>query len=328
MSILRDSKKYCKPSLFLVDLRNRGDCMKKVLVTGANGFIGSSLMESFSNKGYDVEGWDIVDEVRDGYRVFNVDLSKAEVLLERLKVAQPDIVIHCAGSADVGKSVHNPSSDYQGNVTLTHNLMFALHKLHMKTTRFVFLSSAAVYGNPSSLPITENSPLNPLSPYALHKVMCEDICSYFVKNYGMDIKVARIFSAYGAGLKKQIFWDMYQKSQSTGKLEMFGTGRESRDYIHVDDVINAIHLIATNPIGDNMIFNVANGEEVTIREATELFASCAEIPLDKINFNGVVREGEPLNWRADTSRLKSLGYIKTMEMREGLHSYYKEIHKN
>ena len=293
--------------------------MKNVLITGASGFIGNKLSELFCRHGFAVLGWDRIAS-SGVFPVVCVDLGDTDAVVRQLDDFRPDIIIHCAGSADVGKSVQNPEADYHGNVTLTHNLLFAMHQLNMVKTRFVFLSSAGVYGNPVSLPITEDMPLCPMSPYAVHKVMCEDLCRYFVKNYGMDIKIARIFSAYGVGLRKQIFWDMYNKARNTGRLDMFGTGNESRDYIHVEDVIQALYLLATQP-SDEMVFNVANGEEVTIRQATELFAAFADVEQDNIAFNGVVREGDPLNWRADISRIKSLGYAKTVNMKDGLAAY-------
>lgn len=292
--------------------------MKKVLITGVKGFIGSKLYEKFTEEGFCVDGWDIFLDEKAGCK--KVDMIEMDNVLKELEVCNPDIIIHCAGSADVAKSVQNPDGDYKGNVTITHNLLFAMHQLKMKGTRFVFLSSAGVYGNPSALPITEDMVRCPMSPYALHKVMCEDLCEYFVKNYQMDIKVARVFSAYGAGLRKQIFWDMYNKYKSNGRLDMFGTGAESRDYIHVDDVVNAVYILATKD-SNQTFFNVANGEEVTIRTATELFAMHAGINGDKISFNGIVREGEPLNWRADISRISALGYQKSVKMSDGLKGY-------
>ena len=288
----------------------------KVLITGAAGFIGSKLEELFLLRGYDVIGWDRINTKN----IVSIDMTDEIAVKEMLDQSKPDLVIHCAGSADVGKSVKYPEMDFIGNVSLTHNLLFSLHKLQMNNTKFVFLSSASVYGNPKTLPITEDMPLNPLSPYALHKVMCEDICRYFYDNYNMEIKIARIFSAYGAGLRKQIFWDMYQKAERTGRLEMFGSGKESRDYIHVNDVIQSLYLIATKD-SDNMIFNVANGEETTIRKATELFADYAGIDREKIIFSGHVREGDPINWRADISRIQALGYKKSIDLEDGIKDY-------
>lgn len=289
---------------------------KKVLITGAQGFIGSKMLELFTDKGYKTFGWGRENMEN----VESLDMLDESAVITMLDQTQPDIIVHCAGAADVGKSVLYPETDYAGNVTITHNLLFALHKLHIEHTRVVFLSSAGVYGNPEKLPITEDMPVNPLSPYALHKVMCEDMCWYFVRNYGMNIKIARIFSAYGAGLRKQIFWDMYKKAKNVGKLEMFGTGQESRDYIHIDDVAQALYLLATTKSND-VVFNVANGEEVTIRQATDIFAKCSGVPTENISFNGVTREGDPLNWRADISRIKKLGYKRTVDMLDGLRQY-------
>lgn len=294
----------------------------KILITGASGFIGSKLYEKCKEEGNIVYGWDCINDNNNEAKVVN--LQNVEDICVSLYDIKPDIVIHCAGSADVSKSVMFPEKDYEGNVTLTHNLLFALHTLKMDKIRFVYLSSAGVYGNPLQLPITEETPTNPLSPYALHKVMCEKMCEYFAENYGMEIRIARIFSAYGEGLKKQIFWDMNKKLVETGKLEMFGTGNESRDYIHVDDLVNALYLIGTTTTSERYI-NVANGEEHTIRYVTEQFAERMGLEKDKILFNNVVREGDPLNWKADVTKLKSLGYSKSIEMSSGIERYCKWV---
>nr|WP_300799583.1 NAD-dependent epimerase/dehydratase family protein [uncultured Acetatifactor sp.] len=296
--------------------------MSKILITGAVGFIGSKLSEKFLENGYIVEGWDLIPGIHTRIDIKKVDMSDAAAVMKALEECHPDIIIHCAGSADVSQSVRFPELDYSGNVTSTHNILFAAHRLHLDEgqTRFVFLSSAGVYGNPVTLPITEEMKLNPLSPYALHKVMCEEMCIYFGRNYGMDIKIARIFSAYGKGLRKQIFWDMYNKFKKTGRLDMFGTGKESRDYIHVSDVVEALFILSTVQTKD-IIFNVANGEETTIEQVTKLFADYFEIEQKRITFNGIFREGDPLNWRADISRMQSLGYRKTVDMKPALKEY-------
>ena len=295
----------------------------KVLITGTSGFIGHHVALEFQRKGYDVVGWDRV-EANTGFPTMKIDMFDVEEVAKLLSFSPPDIIIHCAGLADVGKSVANPIMDYHSNVTITHDLLFTLHKLGLEKTRFVFLSSAGVYGNPVSLPITEDMLLNPLSPYAVHKVMCEDICKYFSENYKMNVKVARVFSAYGVGLKKQIFWDMYQKQKKTGQLNMFGTGNESRDFIHVDDVIQALFLLATTD-SQYVTYNVANGMEVTIKEVVKMFAEAVGIMEENITFNGVVREGDPLNWRADITRIQELGYKRTVDMQKGIEEYVKWV---
>jgi len=301
--------------------------VKKVLVTGAKGFIGSCISKYFKDEGYDVAGWDIAADDIGGIQIDEVNMLKFELVKLKLDEVNPNIIIHCAGSADVGKSVKYPNIDFENNVIATHNLFFAMQECGMSATKIIFLSSAAVYGNPSELPIREDAAMNPLSPYALHKEMGERICKYFVSNYGFDIKILRIFSAYGVGLKKQIFWDMEQKIKNTKKLEMFGTGNESRDFINIEDLIRAVYIIAVTAPKTEMLFNVANGEEVYIKDIVTYFANSYGVDSTRISFNGMAREGDPLNWRADISKLEMLGYKPKVNIEEGIARYVKWIKK-
>lgn len=302
----------------------------KVLVTGASGFIGDSICRYFYEILHeDVIGWDI-NVLERSWPIKNINLMDINTIQNGLQEINPDIIIHCAGAADVGRSIQDPVMDYESNVTITHNIFFALLKNNFTNTRVVFLSSAGVYGNPVCLPIKENSELNPLSPYALHKVMCEDVCKYFHKNFNIDVKIARVFSAYGEGLKKQIFWDMYNKGclvkeRKKQKLEMWGTGKESRDYIYIKDLIHALCLIATKSPKDEMIYNVANGEEITIKTAADVFADSFGLNKDCIEFNGKGHEGNPINWRADISKLRLLGFKRSVSFEEGVHNYVKWV---
>lgn len=300
--------------------------MKKVLVTGAAGFIGNKTALKFLEEGYEVVGIDRCENIG-LFPIYSIDMFGKNKIEDILKIEKPDIIIHCAGSANVAESVKNPDNDFAGNVVITHNLLFAMHKLEMECTRLVFLSSAAVYGNPESLPISEEMPTNPLSPYALHKVMCEDLCKYFIKNHGMDIKIARIFSAYGRGLHKQIFWDMYCKYMETNRLDMLGTGDESRDYIHVSDLVDALMILATTESTD-IVYNIANGKQTTIRSAVEMFADAMRIPEEKITFNGVSRRCDPLNWEADITKITRLGYCGKISLQQGLTDYVEWVNNN
>ena len=291
----------------------------KVLITGINGFIGNSIARRFKVEGYEVYGVDrLNDESEFQVEVFDLLHGDLEQLLVRTK---PDIIVHCAGLASVPHSVKYPEEDFHINTLLVHRLLFALKKCDMSKTSFMLLSSAAVYGQPEQLPISEDAALLPLSPYALHKKMAEEVCEYFAKNYDFDVRVPRIFSAYGPGLKKQIFWDMYHKAKESGELKMLGTGMESRDYIYIDDLVEALYLIATAPKSDNVFWNVASGEETLIKDAASLFADAFGLPRDKVSFNGTVREGDPINWRADIKRLTALGFKCETKMSDGIRKY-------
>ena len=221
---------------------------------------------------------------------------------------QPDVILHCAGSANVGASVVNPMADLDGNLHSLYQLLLAL-KSFEKRPEIIFLSSAGVYGNPRQLPVRESDVAAPMSPYGLHKHMGEELCEYYNRIHGYHIRSIRIFSAYGNGLRKQLLWDIYQKYQNTGRIELFGTGEETRDFIHVSDIMRAIDLILSYD-GPEAVINVANGEEVSIRELAEIYAEKLGAPQNIVSFNGAVKEGDPRNWRADISvlRIRSGGY--------------------
>lgn len=287
----------------------------RVLITGVNGFIGSHIAQYFIENSIEIVGWDLNVTTTQNNRQVDILKDNIKIILEK---DIPDIVIHCAGYADVGYSLKNPLLDYAGNTTSVYRLLEAIRQLKMTKTKFLFLSSAAVYGQPNRLPIKEDDPLHPMSPYAMHKKFAEEICKYYTKYYGLQCKIARIFSAYGVGLKKQIFWDMCQKIKSTQRLEMFGTGDESRDFIYIEDLVQALYLIATDDSSET-IYNVANGKEITIKNCATEFGRCMGI--NEIEFNKKTREGDPKNWCADITRLKKLGYSPRVSLVEGIERY-------
>lgn len=293
----------------------------KVLVTGVNGFIGTHMAEKLKKNGHVVTGIDISNAQNDCTTDFYVlDILKEDVQAILQNIC-PDIIIHCAGLANVSFSLEQPIVDFQANTVIVYRLLEGMRQCGLTKSRFVLLSSAAVYGQPNRLPIRETDELKPMSPYALHKKMAEDVCLYYVNNYNFNIRILRVFSAYGPGLKKQIFWDMYQKIKKNGSLELFGTGEESRDYIYIDDLVEAIFLVALDEKSDYVIWNVANGEEVFIKDIAAIFARKLNLPLELVRFTGRIREGDPVNWCADVSRIKSLNFHSKINIIDGIEKY-------
>ena len=154
---------------------------------------------------------------------------------------------------------------------------------------------------------------------------------HYSKYYNLKTSVLRIFSAFGEGLRKQLFWDVMNRyrialnNAGSGEVsvELFGTGRESRDFIHGKDVAMAAILVAVNTPDDNLfnVYNVAAGEQTEIRDAIKyLFANA--IPAPKISFGGVNRAGDPERWQADISKLKSIGFQSCKNVRQSLGDFF------
>lgn len=295
--------------------------MKKVLITGIHGFIGNAIKKEFETK-YDVYGIDVVGSADKNHYIFDMRSTELKNLLQQIA---PDIIIHAAGGANVANSIKNPKLDFENSVEVFYNLLESIRiaRIHCKV---IFLSSAAVYGNVNSLPVTETIELNPISPYGLHKKICEEIGQYYKSIYGIDICMLRIFSVYGPGLKKQIMWDMFQKSVLNGKIELFGNGEESRDFIYIDDLVKCIELVM-NVKSDYTVFNIGNGKGVRIGEVAEIFSRIM-FGENRVSFNNQIREGDPRFWQADISRIAEMNYSPQINLADGIENYIRWAKKN
>lgn len=301
--------------------------MKTIIITGVSGFIGSNVARYYLNKKYKVIGISRSEfELKNkNYEFIQIDLNRDQ-LDEIFIKYRPQYFIHCASSASVGASVENPEYDFESSVSVLYKILFTLKRVNINI-KFIFLSSAAVYGDPKKIPISEDDEISPISPYGLNKKICEEICEYFIKNECMDIKILRIFSVYGIGLKKQILWDINKKIKNYNSLELFGTGYETRDFLNVQDLIQIIDLIL-NFKTKEYIFNVANGEQINIRNLAEIFLKNRNLSYDILKFNNMVKNGDPLNWKADISKIKALGYRKQINIENGIKNYIEWLDEN
>lgn len=289
-----------------------------VLVTGVAGFLGRYVARHFAKQGWRVVGFDEVPP--ENVRIADVEYIRSQLpgkhFEETLRTLTPKVCVHCAGRASVGLSMETPAADYHGNTLLVFGLLDALRRSAHRC-RFLLLSSAAVYGNPTSLPVTEEHAVKPLSPYGYHKRQAEMLCEEFSHIYGLPTACARIFSAYGPGLRRQVVWDICEKVLSTGQLALKGTGTESRDFIHAADIAQGLYLLATKGECTGEIYNLASGREVTI-------AGLAEILIDSLKsqvrpvFDGQTSPGDPLHWRADIGKIAALGFSPSTPLEQGL----------
>jgi UDP-glucose 4-epimerase len=212
--------------------------------------------------------------------------------------------------------MEDPAADFRDNAVLTFELLETLRTL-APHCRLLFLSSAAVYGNPSSLPVAETHRTAPLSPYGYHKLQCELLCEEFTRIYGVPTTIVRIFSAYGPGLRRQVVWDICERAFTESDLTLHGTGRESRDFIHASDIARALHLLAEKGGAEADVYNLASGEETTIASLADLLLSALLREARPI-FDGRATPGNPLCWRADIGKIGALGFKPAITLEQGL----------
>jgi UDP-glucose 4-epimerase len=288
----------------------------KILIVGSKGFLGSHFQTFFKEK-HDVWGCDVFTDYNEGN--FFLLTSTSRDFQNIFRQHKFDVCINASGAASVPESIKNPARDYELNVTNVFHLLDAI-RLHNANCKFVNLSSAAVYGNPEQLPVREEDTLNPVSPYGFHKRQAEELCREFHMLFNMSTCSLRIFSAYGPGLKKQIFWDVYNRSRQSHTLELFGTGEETRDFIFVDDIAEAIDCLIKSGSFEGSVFNLASGEGKSIRSVSEIFLTALDWK-GQLVFNGLKRKGDPDFWRADISKLGQIGFIPKTSLQSGIKKY-------
>lgn len=294
-----------------------------ILITGAAGFLGTWMADECHKKGFDLIGIDLrvpfEPQIWSNFSTSSCATADFEQLIAGKKLLA---VLHLAGSASVGFSVSDPFSDFASLLPGTARLALYLAR-HQPQARLFFFSSAAVYGNPLVLPIKEEAPIIPISPYGIHKATAENLLSHYSRIFNLRLTILRIFSVYGPGLRKQLVWDVYQKSLSAMQageqsITLFGTGNESRDFIYVKDVCDAVLSLLSYSSNEYLgIYNLASGIETTIKDAAHYIIKHLGGGIE-IKFDGKISKGDPANWSVDTKNLSSTGFTCRYTLEEGL----------
>lgn len=261
--------------------------MRKVLVTGGAGYIGSHVVKMLSDAGYSVV---VFDNFSEGHReavqdqtVVEGDLNDSRRLEEAFTHHRWDAVMHFASSCYVGESVQDPEKYYQNNVAGFLNLIAVMRRLGVKD--IIFSSTAAVYGTPLRVPIEESHPLQPINPYGFTKFVIENILRDFAQAYGLRYASLRYFNAAGAD-PSGLLGESHNPephliprvlAAAAGRLphvEIFGSdyptpdGTCIRDYVHVKDLAQA-HVAALNHLfggGENVVLNLGNSRGYSVKE--------------------------------------------------------------
>lgn len=308
-----------------------------VLVTGGCGFIGSHIAEALLGVDCSVK---ILDDFSSGktiniativgsknLRIIKGDICDSQVIKEALK--DVEIVFHEAAIVSVQKSISEPEATRRVNSLGTKNLLQSSADSGVR--KLVFASSAAVYGNSRVLLRSENSETKPISPYGQSKLDGESYCLEYHKKYGLGTVLFRYFNVYGPRSASKEYSGVINKfaeriSHRQSPI-IFGDGKNSRDFVYVDDIVQANLLGASNPNSSGKIYNVGTGIECTIERLAKL--ECEAILGDPnaipIEF-GQPKEGDVRRSYADITRITSeLGFQPEYPIEKGLPSYLRSL---
>lgn len=294
---------------------------RAVLVTGGAGFIGTHLVNHLDGLGARVT---VVDD-------FSGTSSRAPnraAHVHRLRL--PDaafgrlvedsgfaVIFHLAGAAYVPPSIDDPLDDLSQNAAVTLHVLEVARRV-APGVPVIYTSSAAVYGSPKRLPITETTPTVPVSPYGVSKFAAEQYLALYARVFGLRGASLRLFSVFGPGQRKQVVYDLMAKLRTDqGTLFVHGTGDETRDLVYVGDVVQSLLLVLDRAPLRGECYNVAGGAAVSVREiAAEVARQLGVAP--RMEFSGVVRPGDAMHWLADVSRVRGLGFTPSVGLTEGV----------
>ncbi|MGE5482431.1 MAG: NAD-dependent epimerase/dehydratase family protein [Bacteroidota bacterium] len=300
----------------------------KCIVTGGAGFIGSHLVDQLIGRGDDVLVIDDFSTGREELLNPGACVMKGSVCSHEAFRAivdfQPDFVFHLAAQASVGRSTQDPAKDLEVNVAGTLNVAVACANAHAK--RLVFSSSAAVYGNPVALPISESHPTEPLSPYGLSKLTAEKYLGWLKLQHSLDTVVLRYANVYGprqnAAGEAGVVAIFVDRAKRECPIEVFGDGQQTRDFVHVSDVVAANLLAAEH--GAPGPLNISTGVATSVAALHELVAARSGRAAKVVH--RPPRPGDIRHSTLDNSRAREvLGWEPRMTLTAGIADFFSQV---
>ncbi len=300
------------------------DVMQRILITGGLGQVGSYLVDRFHEDNevvvVDNHSSTTREDVPENVEVVKIDIQDDVSDL----VKNSDILIHTAAQISVARSMQEPFFDAQNNVMGTLNLLEAAREADLE--RFVYFSSAAVYGDPIEVPIREEHPQDPHSPYGASKLAGEKYCLMYNRAYGLPTVCIRPFNIYSprqdpSNPYSGVISKFMERVRNSQNPIAFGDGEQTRDFISVHDIVDMVELVIDKEEAVGEVFNAATGKSTTINELAsiviELFGKDVEIE-HKEPLAGDIRHSV-----ADISKAEELGFVPKVGLKQGLEEFLK-----
>jgi len=305
---------------------------KRIVVTGAAGFIGSNLTESLLALGAKVIGVDnlfsgSLDNLDSAFKIKNFNFHKGDIRDQNfiLDICEGiDIIYHQAAFTSVPQSVKMPENCNDVNVKGILNILNAARRLNIK--KVIFASSSSVYGDTSTLPKREDMPRLPISPYGVTKMASESYMQVYSKIYGLNTISLRYFNVFGPRQRDSPYSGVIAiwlgNIIRNEDLIIFGDGKNSRDFTYIKDVIQA-NLLAAKSEFSGEILNIGAGSPITLTELAKLMLKITNSEHLKIKYTDP-RPGDIIHSYADITKVKNLlGFQPKYNTEEGLRDYFK-----
>jgi UDP-glucose 4-epimerase len=294
--------------------------IRRALVVGGAGFVGSWLVEALLEESIETIVLDRMSthsrEPAAGADVIVEDALQAD-LSALLDDREIDVLFHLAGTASVPPSLARPIDDLERNAGTTLAVLEGAR--HARRSPLVgFISSAAVYGEGRQMPMTEDHPLEPVSPYGISKLAAETYVRLYAQLYGLPTFSVRPFSLYGPRQRKLVVYDLLcRAADGEDPLVVLGAPEVSRDFVYVADCARALLVLARRAPALGEAYNVASGVGTPLGELVPaiLRAVGSDAP---VAFTGSVRQGDPLRWEGDPTRAQALGATFDTPLEAGL----------
>lgn len=297
---------------------------KRIIVTGSSGFIGINLCNKLIANGHHVIGIDKFASQEQNESLEFIEGSIVDLYWHHIWDLCPSEIIHLAGPASIAESFMDVYNEVEQSVLLTS---FLIEKMRQRPgLKLMFVSSAAVYGNHSILKYHEDLRCNPISPYGVCKLASENLIRICASAYGFEYIIVRPFSIYGFGLRKQVIYDITMRFLTESKAVVVnGTGRERRDFVHVDDCCAIMSALLDKPSwSDDSTFNIGTGRGVTLKRVVDLIYKFTGANMG-YRFMGKDQPGNPISLVANTDKLNTHGIGCTIGIEEGLRDTVSKI---
>ena len=299
-----------------------------ILITGGMGFLGIHLSEYLNKQSHKVTIFDNFSNSQMKKLDSIIQIIEGDILdypLLSKSLNNIELVIHLAAQISVPKSIEDPDDTLKINVNGTQNVLDAC--LEHNIRNFIAVSTAAVFGTTSVMPLTENSTPNPISPYGTSKLMMEEKIIDFSKKHNLNSIILRLFNLYGQGQSPEyagVITKFLERIREDKPLEIYGKGNQTRDFIHVDDATECINLAIKKLDGNTgTIYNVGSGKIISILDLAHLLLKLSgkELP---INYKPEI-EGDILHSQTSISLVrKELGFEPQISFEEGLSRFIKD----